>query len=235
MTQMMRKQSTGQLIRCGIFVVTVASAATAAAATDPAGTPPLSPAQIALFETPHLHNVARTEALEYRFERTGADAFQDKVVARITEIHPDGTKLVSFDFLSGERHEFYPAVDQFAGNPLLMVFLEHDVKLMRQQLGIAAAYFRDRVRQALVDQATVEDTTWTLAGKSVKARRITVKPFLQDARLAQIPSVKEKEYSFIICDEAPGELVELGVSMPEDAKTGAPAFSERLTFTGVKP
>jgi hypothetical protein len=234
MTWATLKQSTGQQMVCGIFVVTVMATAHPALA-DPPDAPPLSPAQIALFETPHLHNVARTEALEYRFERTGADAFQDKVTARITEIHPDGTKLVSFDFLTGDRHEFYPAVDEFKGNPVLMVFLEHDVRLMKQQIGIASAYFRNRVREALVDRATVEDTTWTLDGKSVPARRIKVKPFASDDRLEQLPSVQQKEYSFVICDQAPGELVELAASMPADPKTGAPAWSDRLTFTGERP
>src|SRR5881392_2106829 len=59
-------------------------AGSAHAATD---TRPLSPAQIALFETPHLANVDHPTTLQYRFERDGAGAFTDSVAERIEKIH----------------------------------------------------------------------------------------------------------------------------------------------------
>jgi hypothetical protein len=214
----------------GLLAALALAAMPCAAPADDAAAPPLSPAQVALFETPHLHAITAPETLEYRFERTGGDAFTDTVAVQILEVHPDGTKLVNFNFLNGERHEFYPSVDDFAGNPLLMVFLEHDVHLMKDRLGIAGAYFRDGIRNALVDHATVKEIEYQLAGRTLHARRITVKPFADDKRLEHLPSIQQKEYGFVVSDDAPGELLELSASMPADAGSGAPAWSERLSF-----
>ncbi len=225
------KQSLGHRIGLGILALCLPLAGAMAVPTsgDP---PPLSAAQTALFDTPHLGNVAAAETLRYRFERTGGDPLTDTVDEQILEIHPNGRKLVGFNFLSGDHHEFYPAVDDFAGNPILMIYLEHDVRKMKDQIGIAAAYFRDRFRDALVDRAVVTPTTFVLDGKSHPAKRITVQPFSTEQRLEHVPSLRDKTYEFVVCDDAPGQLVELGASMPADPSTGAPAWSERLTFTG---
>ena len=195
--------------------------------------PPIGPAETALFRTPHLHNIAQPETLRYRFEQTGGVPFTDKVDEQIIEIHADKTKLVNFDFLTGDHHEFYPSVDNFSGNPMLMVFLEHDVKEMKQQIGMSAAYFRDKVRAGFIDHATIEDTTYQLNGKAEPAQKITVTPFGDDERLSKLTQIRQKRYEFVLCDKAPGGLVELGASMPADPDTGAPAWSAKLTLVGV--
>jgi hypothetical protein len=204
------------------------------AAGDPDARP-LSPAQIALFETPHLKNVERPEILEYRFQRDGAGGFTDRIAERIEKIHPDGTKYVGFDFLTGERHVFFPAVDNFHGNPLLMLFLEHDVREMRDAIGVTATYFRNRIREAFSDRARVADTEVTVDGKSVPARRITLQPFVDDPRFAGVPQIKNKTYTFVVADQIPGMLAELSAEQPANEQTGAAALSERITFAGEKP
>ncbi len=144
---------------------------------EPQDTRPLSSAQTALFETPHLRNVSQAETLEYSFVRSGASGFTDRVEIHIGAPHADGTKSVSFDFLTGARHLPYPTVDNFAGNPLLMMFLERDVRDMKEQLGLSATYFRNRIREAFVDRAVVADASFMLDGRALPAREITVRPF----------------------------------------------------------
>ncbi|HLZ67916.1 MAG TPA: hypothetical protein VKQ29_16955 [Aliidongia sp.] len=207
----------------------------AAAQAGSPDAPPLSPAQTALFETPHLSNIAHPETLDYRFEQTGPAAFADRVAVHIDEIHPDGTKYVSFEFLTGPHHAFFPAVDDFSGNPLLMVFLEHDVEGMKEQIGIAAAYFRNRIRTAFIDQAQMSETSIQLDGKTIPARRITLKPFANDHRFDRLPTVQGKTYDFVLSDQVPGQLAELAAEMPADPAAGAPAWANRLTFVGEKP
>ena len=204
-------------------------------AGSPDSPPPLSPAQTALFETPHLSNIAQPQTLDYRFEQTGPAAFADQVSVHIDQIHPDGTKYVSIEFLTGAHHAFFPAVDDFSGNPLLMVFLEHDVGEMKDQVGIAAAYFRNRIRTAFIDQAQMSDTTIQLDGRSVPARRIVLKPFADDHRFDKLPTVQGKTYDFVLSDQVPGQLAELATEVPADPAAGAPAWAERLTFIGAKP
>jgi hypothetical protein len=206
------------------------------AVSAPAEEPtPLSPAQVALFQTPLLANVTQPEALEFRFERTGGAPLTDTASERIVEIHPDGKKLVTFDFLTSEHHELFPGVDDVAGNPLLMVFLEHDVREMARMLDMPAEFFRELIRDSFSDRAKIETIQYDFGGKTVPARRVTVQPFTDEPRLQRLLSVKQKQYSFIICEQTPGKLAEISASMPGEPSVGAPPWSERLVFVGEKP
>lgn len=214
-----------------------ASAPAAAWAQDnaaPVDRRPLSPAQVKLFETPHLQNVTTPETLEYRFTRTGPGAFTDTITEAVEKIHPDGSKYVSFNFMTGDHHVVEPAIDQFHGNPLLMLFLSRDAKLMREETGVAAAYYRHDIREAFVDQARVEDSTVTVGGRQLPAQRITLQPFLKDKRFEHVPEIQNKTYSFILSDQVPGQLVELRAEQPGDPKTETPTLVETISFTGVK-
>ncbi len=180
--------------------------------------------------TPHLQNVERPETLEYSFTRRGPAGFTDSVAVHVREVHPDGTHDVAFDFLTGERRENYPSVGEFRGNPLLMVFLEHDVKTMRDSIGISATYFRNHIREAFVDGATIEDVTATVDGSKVPARKITLRPFQNDERLVRLPPIRNKTYTFVLADAVPGGIVEISTDMPADAGLGVPEAGEQVVF-----
>ncbi len=197
--------------------------------------PPLSASQTALFDTPHLQAITRPEVLSYRIERTGPDALTDTVLVHVRKIHPDGSKYVSFDFMTGDHQIFFPAVDNFRGNPLLMLFLEYDVRQMKDQTGMAAAYLRDRIRESFVDKATLTASTIAVAGKTLPARLIVVKPFAQDDRFKNLPAFRDKTYRFVVAGDAPGQIVALSADMPADAESGAPAWSEKIVFVEEKP
>ena len=207
-----------------------------ACAADPAdAAKPLSPAQISLFETPHLANIDHPETLLYRYTRQGPNGFTDRVAEDIKQVHPDGTKYVMFNFLTGDHHVFYPAVDDFRGNPLLMVFLEHDVTEMRDETGVAAAYYRDRIRDAFIDKAEIAATKITLDGHEIAAQSITLRPFADNDRLARVPQLQQKIYRFVLSKEVPGGFAEFATEAPADPTTGAPALSEHLVFERVTP
>ena len=87
-------------------------------------------------------------------------------------------------FLTGEHHVFFPAVDNFHGNPLLMLFLEHDVREMRDAIGVTATYCRNRIREAFSDRARVADTEAT-----VDAVYIVFPRFV--STLTQTPTVRQ--------------------------------------------
>ncbi len=196
---------------------------------------PLSPAQVALFETPHLRNVVRPETLEYGFVQDGAAGFTDKVAVQIRSVNPDGSKNVSFDYLTGDHHLRFPELDNFQGNPLLMLMLDHDVNDMKEAVGLSASFFRNKIREAFVTGAAVKDTFFTLDGASVPAQEITIHPFAAEERLSRITSLQEKSYTFILADAVPGTLAEIRIATPADANMAAPAFSQQITFAGVEP
>jgi len=196
---------------------------------------PLSMAQIALFETPHLQNVDHAETLDYQFVREGPGGFTDRLVMHVLQVHPNRTKQLSFDFLTGGRRVAYPEIDNFRGNPLLLLVLERDAQEMKATLGLSATYFRNHIREAFVDHAVVETTQFALAGRPVPARSVTVRPFADDTRLEHFPTVQGKTYTFVLSDSVPGGLAELRIEMPPDMAMKIPAFAQRITFQGVEP
>jgi hypothetical protein len=196
---------------------------------------PLSAAQIALFDTPHLANVSQPETLRYAYRRVGPAAFTDIIAIQIKKINRDGTKELAFDYLSGPHHVLFPELDHFRGNPLLMLALERDVAVMNEALGISKAFLRNRIRQAFLDSATVSNTSITFEDKVTPARTVTVTPFAQEQRLERIPSLQAKTYTFVLADAVPGGIDEIRIETPEDPALHAPALSEQISFAGVAP
>jgi hypothetical protein len=192
---------------------------------------PLSAAQVALFESNHLEDIAKPVVLEYAFKHMGGTAgdFDDTVTADIRSIHPDGKKDVWIDFLSGSHHVNFPPALGFNGNPLLMFFLEHDVTEMRDATGGAAQYFRNRIREAFVDRAEMHAVDITLDGKPAKATEIALAPFRDDPHFAQFPAFREKTYHFILADAVPGRVYEIRTTLPAGDAT-KDSFQEAMTY-----
>jgi hypothetical protein len=202
-------------------------------------TRPLSPAQIALFESDHLGGIRRAERLEYRFEREAAAAtaedagpYTDRVDIDVRP-RADGGKDVWTDFLSAERHVPFPPLMDFHGNPVVMFFLERDVGEMHRLTGGTATYFRNRIRQAFVDQAQFKTIELQRDGKAMTATEITLTPFTQDPHVAVFPGLAEKRYRFVLSDAVPGSIVEIQSEAP--SKTGQFSTKETMTFVGEGP
>ncbi len=219
------RKSSARYLLCA-FVCLAAPAAAGAAAE------PEIPAQVALFDSDHLKNIHSPVRLNYSFARHGnpSQVYQDSVVADVRVVHPDGGKDVWIHFLSGQRQMPATPVMDFHGNPLLMYFLEHDVLEMRQETGIPAAYFRTRVRRAIVYGARISKVAVPLDGKTLPATEIDITPFGTDPGLANLPSVAGKTYHFILCDQVPGTIYQIGSRMP--AAGNNPVVDESMTYVG---
>ncbi len=221
-----------RLLWMGLWAALLATATQVRAQAPAEDTRPLSPAQQALFETPHLQNVTRPGTLDYSYTRGG---MADRVAVHVRQVNADGTKNLSFDYLSGPNQVQFPALDHFRGNPLLMLTLERDVLQMKEAVGLSTSYFRNKVRESFVTAATVRDATFTLDGAAVPAQEITVQPFAGDQRLTHIPSLQAKTYVFVLAPAVPGTLAEIRISTPADATMKTEAVQQRTVFTGVSP
>lgn len=188
-----------------------------------------------MFDTPHLANVSHPETLRYAYRRVGPAAFTDIIAIQVKKINGDGSKQLAFDYLTGPHHVFFPELERFHGNPLLMLALERDVVEMNQAIGVSKAFLRNRIRAAFFDSATVADTTVTFQGAPTPARVVTVRPFDREQRLERIPSLQAKTYTFVLADKVPGMIDEIRIDTPEDPALHAPAMSEQMTFAGVQP
>jgi hypothetical protein len=199
----------------------------------------LSSAQVALFESDHLGSIHQAERLEYRFAREAAAANPDdngSYTDRVDiDVRPraDGGKDVWTDFLSAERHVPFPPLMDFHGNPVVMFFLERDVAEMHRLTGGTATYFRNRIRQAFVDQAQLRTIELQHDGKAVAATEITLTPFAQDQHVAVFPGLADKRYRFVLSEAVPGRIVEIQSVAP--SKTGQFSTKETMTFVGEGP
>ncbi|MBO1075554.1 hypothetical protein [Roseomonas marmotae] len=195
--------------------------------------PPLSPAQIALFETPHLARITDPLRLDYTFRReeAGHPAVTDQISLDIRRIRDDGRHDVYADFLTGERHIAYPPAMGFLGNPLLIFALDRDTRELSAATGGSRNWFRGRFRAALLDGATLRQGPVAAAGQPapVEATTVEVTPFQNEKRAGRFQSLR---YVFILSEAVPGGIVEIRSAVP-DGPDG-PAITESITFSGAR-
>ena len=116
------------LARCALLVAGLASSGLSAQDS-------ISAAETLLFQTDHLKNVAPAATLFYEFRKTGSGeaGFDDTVELRVRAA--DGGKRVSVAFFTHARKIDFPEVKSPEGNPLLLYFLERDIREMQRLTG----------------------------------------------------------------------------------------------------
>jgi hypothetical protein len=186
-----------------------ANAQTATRENPQAAADELNPVETLLFETDHLASIAHPAKLEYRFSWDGSAAFEDRIVLTLKGEGP--LHDVESDYLSGVQHVAYPPVEQSRGNPLLLFFLEHDLREMQRETQGSTGYFRRLIRLALARvDLKIEPTTVAVGNRQISARRVVIEPYRSDPNAAtRYPRLVGKTYEFILADEVPGQIVTL--------------------------
>ncbi len=191
----------------------------------------ISEAEKLLFLTDHLGNVAPPATLSYEFRRTGSaePKFDDTVQIQVRAAR-DGAKVVSVAFFTRERRIELPDVAKPEGNPVLLYFLERDIREMERLTGGKAGYFRKAIRLALARSATVAATTLSFAGRTLPAREISITPYVDDPLKARIGRYATKIYVFTLSADIPGGVYSVRTTVPSPAggTKQAPLIEERL-------
>ena len=216
--------------RVGAWVVfafaLAAAAGSSAAAAEPAAE--TTTVEALMFEADHLAGVKPPARLEYRFSWDGKDPFEDRIELAVSA--KDGL-TVEPNYLSGGRHVDFPAVTQAHGNPLLLYFLEHDLREMQRETHGQASYFRRLIRRALAQpDLRVEPVNIEIGGRKLAANRVVVTPFHADPLAsARYPRLKDKSYEFVFSDAVPGRIARLStrIALPD-----GPAQTARVEWTG---
>ena len=194
----------------------------------------ISAAEKLLFQTDHLKNVAPPATLSYAFRKTGSaeTSFDDTVELRVRLL--DGVKQASVTFLRAERKTACPEVTRAEGNPVLLCFLERDIREMERLTGGKSGYFRRAIRLALARSAKVARTRLSFGGRELAANEITVIPYADDPLKDRIGKYASKTYVFTLGVEVPGGVhsVRTFVPSPEGPSNEAPLLEERLTLVG---
>jgi len=181
---------------------------------DPAGGP--SAAERLLFLQPHLATIREPRTLTYDYVAEGGPAGRVDDHATLALVGRKDGKCCGthVDFLSGTSAVNLPDLDEPQSNPILMYFLESEVRLLERTTHGQSAHFRRVIRQALASDATVRDTTVRWGGKDLPAQEVHVAPFVNDPYRARFEREARTEYTFVLSDAVPGGVVRLAAMLP---------------------
>lgn len=197
-----------------------------------------SDAEVLLFETNHLKKVTKPAALHYRFVKTGSmeDGFTDSVEIFIDKIRSNGTKSISANYLKGKNHIDFPPVEETekGGNPVILYFLERDVREMKRLTGGGIIYFRKHIRINLADNAEVRPVKFTFGGREVNGKEIKITPYENDQLKERFGKHVGKYYVFTLSDDIPGQVFQVRCVTPDPQASGKqPLIEETLTFSEI--
>jgi hypothetical protein len=202
---------------------------------------PISPAETMLFMAAHLENVQPPRRLHYAFRKSGTlePGFSDTVDIDITGA-ADESRKATVRFFSGERRIPYPEVEHVQGNPVLLFYLEREIKEMTRLTGgkaYRAYYFQRRIRSALADAAQIKDVDIRYNGRTIRARQITISPYESDPNRDHFAGLSTKQYVFTLSDEIPGRIYQLRGYVPpaSGSDKDEAVLEETLTFQSAAP
>lgn len=195
-----------------------------------------SPAERALFMSDHLRNMKPPSTLRYAFRKSGAleDGFEDTVTVALTP-QPNGTCCAGTgEFLTGARRMQMPEVDNATGNPVIMYFLERDVREMNRLTKGSQSHFRKRLRMAIYNGASVKKVSLPYRGRTIEGQEVSVSPFLDDPNRPRYEKFAGKHYQFMLSDAVPGGVHSIRTQIGSASAEAPPLLVEELLAEGAE-
>ena len=210
----------GVLALASVAVILLTSSAGAA---DPSA---FSEAERLLFAEDHLKALTSATRLDYEYRKRGSleEEFTDRVRIAVAAKTRAGGRDVKVDFLSGSRRMELPVVKDAEGNPLILYFLEHEVREMNRLTGGSINYYRKRIRMAFAEAAEVKPVALTVDGKQVQAREIHIAPYRDDPARPRYEKFADKTFVFTLSDQVPGGIVEMRSELLQPVAGGEPTL-----------
>lgn len=223
-------------IGSGASVALAVLAASLLAVSAQAEEKPFSAAEKRVFLDDQLGNLERSATLEYTFSKRGTleEGFDDSVVVEVRTGDKEQGRVVNAAFLTGSRNVALPEVTNAAGNPVVMYFLERDVRQMERLTSGKQNFFRRRIRLALADTAQVRPVSIRLDGRELAASEVTIQPYLDDPVRERFAKFEKKTYTFVVSDQVPGGVYQLRTTVLAADAQGAPLMDEQLTFSRLR-
>lgn len=194
----------------------------------------LSAAEKALFMTRQLGNVTPPATLRYTFRKSGSleEGFDDHVALALSAQAGGGCCNASGQFLSGTRRLSLPEVEGAQGNPVILYFLERDIREMNRLTKGSQNYFRKRIRMAVFQGATLRPVSLRYKGREVAGQEIAITPYLDDPNRFRYEKLAGKTYRFLLSDAVPGGVYGIRTQI---GSTGAPLVAEEMFIEGAEP
>jgi len=201
------------------------------------GAEDFSPAERALFMTNQLAPLKPPLTLNYAYTKSGSleEGFTDKVAIHLRA--RDGGKCctANADFLGGARRLSLPEVEAADGNPVILYFLERDIREMSRLTKGQSNYFRKRIRMAVYQGAQINEVSLPYRGKTIAARQISIEPYLDDPLRARFEKLANKRYVFTLSDSVPGGVVSIRTVVSAQAAAAIPLLDEEMLLDGASP
>lgn len=195
-----------------------------------------SAAEQLLFNAPHLQGQRAPAVLNYRFEEqaAGRTTLDDTVRMALLPGSSGACCKVQGRFLSGANALPLPDIDDARANPVLLFYLEYEVRKLARSTGGTAAHFRRRIREALV-QAQVSTAPVPWQGRTVVAKAVQIAPFEDDPFRNRFEDQAQTRCRFLLSDEVPGGFLELSATLPAAQPGEPPRRLDRLRLDERAP
>ena len=164
-----------------------------------------------LFVDDHLRGIAAPATLEYTYTKRGSleDSVDDTARVMLRPPSAGGGPSAKVEYLRDTRRLELSDIDAANANPVILFFLERDVREMHRLTGGSVNYFRKRIRMALAEGGQVGAVTLDLGARRIAATEIRIAPYRDDPARSRYERFAEKTYTFTLSDEVPGKVVEL--------------------------
>ena len=189
-----------------------------------------SPAERALFTTDHLASVRAPTTLHYTFRKSGSleENFEDRITVALTA--PDKARCctAATEFLSGPKRVKLPEIELPVGNPVILHFLERDIREMQRLTKGQPNYFRKRIRMAVSEEAKITDIKVPYGSSMVAARQIVISPYGSDPLRPRYEKFADKQYVFTLSPEVPGGVYAIRARIGAESPGAPPLLLEEV-------
>ena len=134
-------------------------------------------------------------------------------------------EMVGLRFEQGERFRGVGRFPASVGNPVVMYFVETVARDMAEAAGGSPFYIRNRIKDALVAPAAMEQATTAWDGAEVAATTVTLTPFAGDPNAARMQGFDALELRVTMSDAVPGWYRRLEAVVPGPDGEAGPVYS----------
>lgn len=217
--------------RIALFLAGLAAMVAALAADD------FSPAERALFMSNQFASLTPPVTLRFKYHKSGSlePGFEDQVAVKLSAQANGKCCTANTDFLAGARRLALPEVEAADGNPVVLYFLERDIREMSRLTKGQPNYFRKRIRMAVYGDAKIREMSLPYRGANVAARRITITPYLDDPLRSRFEKLATKQYDFTLSDAVPGGVYAIRTLVSGESASAGPVLVEEMVLEGASP
>jgi hypothetical protein len=135
---------------------------------------------------------------------------------------------------SGARAMRPSEVESAQGNPVILYFLERDIREMQRLTQGQAHYFRKRIRMAVFQGATLRELSLPYRGHPVAVREFSIAPYVDDPNRPRYEKLANKQYVFLLSGSVPGGLYGIRTRIDGESAGASPLVVEEMILDGAE-